>query len=251
MHGYELRYWLAAAGIAPNRDVRIPVVPPPLMVAELEAGAIDGFCVGEPWNSLAELRGVGALLVAVEDFWSGAPEKVFGVNARWLERNRETHRALLRALLTAARWCDQLEHRDELARLLSKSVYVDAPRAALLPSLTGAKRFFRFHVGHANFPWRSHAMWMATQMLRWGQIEKPLDIRAAAAHAYRGELHREAAADLGLPVPPNDEKPESFAGSVFDPARAAEYATSFAIAELRVAADELAAAQHTPSPSAG
>ena len=244
MHGYELRFWLASAGIVPNRDVRLPVVPPPRMVAELEAGAIDGFCVGEPWNSLAELRGAGSLLVAVEDLWSRAPEKVLGVNARWLERNGEIHRALLRALLAAAHWCDEAENRPELARLLSTSHYVDAPLETLYRSLAGASHFHTFCAGDANFPWRSHAMWIATQMLRWGQIEKPLDLRAAAARVYRADLYRDAAADLGVPAPREDEKCESFGGARFDPARAAEFATSFAIADLRVASDELAAAQH-------
>jgi len=247
MHGYELRHWLASAGVTPDRDVRIPVVPPPLMVSELEAGAIDGFCVGEPWNSLAQIRGAGVMLVAIEDVWPGAPEKVFAVNERWLERNRETHRALLRALVTAARWCDHVEHRGELARLLSAQRYVDAPREALLPALTGAKRFYQFHASHANFPWRSHAMWAVTQMLRWRQLEKPLDIRAAAARVVRAELYREVARDLGLDAPEQDEKSESIAGERFEPQRAAEYATSFAIADSAVDRDELEAAQRVPS----
>ncbi len=244
MHGYELRFWLAQAGVTPDRDVRLQVVPPPRMVAELEAGAIDGFAVGEPWGSLAEMRGAGSVLVAVEDLWSRAPEKVLGVNARWLARNHATHKALLRALLAAAHWCDEPENRPELARLLSASHYVDAPESALLGSLAGPKRFHTFHAGDANFPWRSHAMWIATQMLRWGQLEKPLDLRATAARVYRADLYREAAGELGLRAPSADEKSESFGGVRFEPARAAEYATSFAIAKLRVAADELAAAQH-------
>lgn len=246
MHAYELRFWLAATGVTPDRDVRLPVVPPARMLAELEAGAIDGFCVGEPWGSLAELRGAGSLLVAIEDFWSHAPEKVLGVNARWLERNHTTHKALLRALLAAARWCDETENRFELARLLSASHYVDAPEAALRLSLAGPRRFHRFCSDDANFPWRSHAMWIATQMLRWGQIEKPLDLRAVAARAYRADLYREVAAELGLSAPRADEKSESFGGVRFDPARAAEYATGFAIAKLTVASDELAAAQRSP-----
>jgi two-component system, oxyanion-binding sensor len=243
MHSYELRFWLASAGVHPTRDVRLPVVPPPRMVAALAAGAIDGFCVGEPWSSLAELEGVGSLLLAVGDFFRHAPEKVLAVNARWLERNRETHRALLRALLQAARWCDVPENRTELARLLCASHYVGTPQAALERSLAAPGRFHTFHAEHANFPWRSHAMWIASQMVRWGQIEKPLDLRAAAARAYRGDLFREAAADLGLATPQDDEKRESFGGVVFDPARAAEFSTAFAISDLRVERAELADAQ--------
>ena len=244
MHGYELRHWLGEAGIAPGRDVRLPVVPPPRLVESLEAGTIDGFCAGEPWNSLAVLRGGGALLFPIHAFWPHAPEKVFGVNARWLEREGEAHRALLRALLGAARWCDAPEHRGELARLLSAHAYVDAPESAILPSL--AAGLHRFHADHANFPWRSHAIWIATQMLRWGELEKPLDLRAETARVYRADLYRAAAAELGLAAPDADEKCEIVGGASFDPARAAEYATGFAVAELRVAADELRAAQHSP-----
>jgi nitrate/nitrite transport system substrate-binding protein len=245
MHGYELRFWLAASGVTPDRDVRLPVVPPPRMVAELEAGALDGFCVGEPWGSLAQMRGVGSVLFAIEDLWSRAPEKVLGVNARWLERNHSTHKALLRALLAAAHWCDEPENRPELARLLATSHYVDAPESALIRSLAGPRRLHAFHSGDANFPWRSHAMWIATQMLRWGQLEKPLDLRAAAARVYRADLYREAARELGLRAPSEDEKSESCGGVTFEPARAAEYAASFAIASSSVRSDELAAAQHT------
>src|SRR5262249_43236630 len=148
MHSYELRFWLASASIRPARDLQLPVVPPPLVVSELEAGAIDGFCVGEPWSSLAELRGVGRVLLAVEDFFPRAPEKVLGVNARWLERNRETHRALLRALIQAARWCDAAENRAELARMLSASHYVGVSAAALERSLCGPARLHTFHADH-------------------------------------------------------------------------------------------------------
>jgi two-component system, oxyanion-binding sensor len=243
MHSYELRFWLASAGLRPGRDVLLPVVPPPRMVAELAAGAIDGFCVGEPWSSLAELEGVGTQLLAVEEFFRLAPEKVLGVNARWLERNPETHRALLRALLQAARWCDEAGNRPELARLLSASHYVGAPAAALARSLSGPARLHTFHSAHANFPWRSHAMWIASQMVRWGQIEKPVDLRAAAAACYRSDLYREAASDLDIAVPAEDEQRESFGGVAFDPARAAEFSTAFAISELRIERGELASAQ--------
>jgi nitrate/nitrite transport system substrate-binding protein len=221
--------------------VRLPVVPPPRLVASLEAGAIDGFCAGEPWNSLAVLRGAGALLFPIHGLWPHAPEKVFGVNARWLEREGETHRALLRALLAAARWCDARENHAALARLLGAERYVAAPEAAILPSLVAG--LYRFHADHANFPWRSHALWIATQMLRWGELEKPLDLRAEAARVYRADLYRAAASDLGLAAPAEDEKTEAVGGEFFDPARAAEYATSFRVAELRVAADELYALQ--------
>jgi nitrate/nitrite transport system substrate-binding protein len=280
MHAYELRYWLASAGIAPDRDVRLLVVPPPRMVAALETGAIDGFCVGEPWSTVAVLRGSGAVALATHEIWNHAPEKVLGVARDWAERFPETHRALLRALLRAARWCDEPEHRPELARLLAARGYVEAPLEALLPSLVGelrvgggeVRRIPDFHVFHrfaAGFPWRSHAAWILAQMLRWGQLEKPIDVRAAAAEVYWTELHREAAAEVGVPCPASDEKVEGIHaatwrvpagggeillgsdlfldGARFDASRVVQHLREAAVHELRVSLDELAARQRSDS----
>lgn len=221
MHSYELRAWLAASGIVPDRDVRILVVPPPHMVAALEEGALDGFCVGEPWNTLAVQRGSGVVATTKHEIWNHAPEKVLGVRLEWAERNPEEHRALLRALLAASRWCDAVENRAPLADLLAEPRYVGVPATVLAPSLTGdfvrgadgdalraLPEFHCFHRYAANFPWRSHAVWMLCQMLRWGQIEKAIDLRGVASEVYRSDLYREAAADLGVACPSADEKAE-------------------------------------------
>lgn len=277
MHSYELRFWLASAGLVPDRDVHLRVVPPPRMVAELEAGAIDGFCVGEPWNSVAVHRGSGVIALAKHDLWNNAPEKVLGTTAAWAERNPGTHRALLRALLRAARWCDEPERRPELARLLARRAVPGVPAEALLPSLLGelhvgpgaatrrVPEFHSFHRFAASFPWRSHAAWIVTQMLRWGQLEKSVDVRATVAQVYWSELHREAAAELGLPRPEIDEKLEGeharawtlagrdgsielgadlfLDGSRFDARRCVEWLRDLAIHQLRVPLDELETAQ--------
>jgi two-component system, oxyanion-binding sensor len=257
MHGYELRYWLAASGIVPDRDVQLRVVPPPRMVAELEAGAIDGFCVGEPWSSVAVLRGSGVIALTGHDLWSGAPEKVLGVTLDWASRHPEEHRAMLRALLRAARWCDEPEHRPELARLLSECGAVAAPAEALLASLMGALRvgpgdatrrlpdFHRFHRDAASFPWRSHASWILVQMLRWGQIEKAIDVRATAAAVYWTELHREVAEDVGIDCPEHDAKLEGplLDGARFDAERALDALAAYEVHALHVPMEELERAQ--------
>jgi nitrate/nitrite transport system substrate-binding protein len=264
MHAYELRYWLAASGIRPDRDVELCVVPPPRMVERLEAGAIDGFCVGEPWSSVAALRGSGAMLLTKHDIWQNAPEKVLAVNAAWAEANADAHLALLCALLEAAHWCDEPGNRGELALMLAGGV-VDAPLVALTTSLA-APSFHCFARWAATFPWRSHAAWIVTQMLRWGQIEKAVDVRAVAAQVYRSDLYRAAAAEIGVPCPAADEKTEGsnaapFAapregggtlelgadrmidGRVFDPRDPAGYLSGFEIHALRVRTGELADAQ--------
>ena len=265
MHTYELRYWLAASGIRPDRDVELCVVPPPRMVARLEAGAIDGFCVGEPWSTVAAQHGSGVVVLRKHELWQSAPEKVLAVNAAWAGRHAEPHLALLCALLEAAHWCEETSNRRELAHMLAG--WVDAPVSALLPSLVadGVHHFARYA---ATFPWRSHAAWIVTQMLRWGQLEKAVDVRAVAAQVYRSDLHREAARELGLPSPAGDEKPEGahaapwhvashdgrtlelgpdlfIDGRRFDSHDPAGYLAGFEIAELRASLDEIAAAQRT------
>ncbi|HEX5066369.1 MAG TPA: CmpA/NrtA family ABC transporter substrate-binding protein, partial [Myxococcota bacterium] len=279
MHSYELRFWLADAGIAPDRDVRLLVVPPPRMVAELEAGSIDGFCVGEPWNSVAVLRGSGAMLLTKHDLWNGAPEKVLGVTRAFAEEEDAVHRALLRAVMRAARWCDEPENRPLLARLLARHAGIEVPVEALLPCLSGELRvgpgpmmrhlpeFHAFDRYAATFPWRSHAAWMIVQMLRWGHVEKSLDVRAACEAVYWTELHREVAAELGIPRPDADEKIEGvhaapwmlasrsgpielgpdllLDGSEFDARHCTASLATSRIHAMRVSLDELEAAQRT------
>lgn len=219
-HAYQLRYWMAAAGIDPDRDVSMLVVPPPQMVNQLKAGHIDGFCVGEPWNQAAVAEGLGRVLITSYELWNNGPEKVFGVNQDWADHHPNTHRAVLMALLQAARWLDAHENRPQVVEILSRPAYVNAPKELIGMSMTGTFRygpdedpvpmpdfnvFYRFA---ANFPWRSHAEWFISQMMRWGQIEPPVDILAKAARVYRPDLYRDAAGALGLAVPSVDRKPE-------------------------------------------
>jgi nitrate/nitrite transport system substrate-binding protein len=219
-HAFELRYWMASAGIDPDRDIRLLVVPPPQMVSQLRAGNIDGFCVGEPWSSVAVNEGLGRVLITNYEIWNNNPEKVLGVNQEWAEQNPNTHKALIRALLQAARWMDAHENRPEVVDIISRSHYVNAPAEIVGMSMTGTFRyglgeppvsmpdfnvFFRFA---ATFPWRSHAEWFLTQMMRWGQIEEPVDIAAVADEVYRPDLYREAAVALDLALPMVDRKRE-------------------------------------------
>ncbi|HZR80883.1 MAG TPA: CmpA/NrtA family ABC transporter substrate-binding protein [Candidatus Binatia bacterium] len=219
-HDYELRYWLAAAGIDPEADVGLAVVPPPRMVECLESRTIDGFCVGEPWSSLAVRRGVGRIAITKLEIWSNSPEKVLAVRRDWADRHRELHRAALRALLEAAVWTDRAENRAEVAHVLASERWVGAPASLLAGSLTGrialaqdgeAVELPDFHVFHryaATFPWVSHAAWLVLQMLRWGQLARPVDVLDAAASVYRPDLYREAARDVGVSAPAADVKTE-------------------------------------------
>lgn len=219
-HTYELRYWMASAGIDPDRDVRLVVIPPPQMPSRLSRGEIDGYCVGEPWNASAVEAGIGRTLITKYELWNNSPEKVLGVTHEWAEQHPGTHRALVMALLEAAQWLDVPAHRGEAAELLACAPYVQAPKAIVEMPMRGTYRyglheparshpdFNVFYRYAASFPWRSHAVWFLTQMVRWGQLALPVDFQAVARAVYRCDIFRECASQLGLAVPNVDHKTE-------------------------------------------
>lgn len=219
-HNYLLRYWMASAGIDPDRDIHLVIIPPPLMASQLEKGEVDGYCVGEPWNAMAIREGTGRVIITGYEIWNNSPEKVLGVNQEWAEKNPATHLALVTALLEAAQWIDEPAHRLEVVEMLSSSAYLDAPAETIRMSLMGTYQYSRnefpmscpdfsvFHHYAANFPWYSHAMWFVTQMVRWGQTETPVNIHALANAAYQPDVYRKAAEHLGINMPVQDFKKE-------------------------------------------
>ena len=273
-HNYEIRYWMASAGIDPDRDVRLIVVPPPQMVANLEAENIVGYCVGEPWNERAVEMGIGRTIITNYEIWNNKLEKVFGVNEDWAEKYPNTHRAAIMALIEAASWADKAENRMEVVRIISQKSYVNAPEAVVKMSMTGTFKYSKneapvampdfnvFHRYAANFPWPSQAAWYITQMLRWGQIESPLDIRKTASSVYRTDLYRAAAKELGIAYPEIDWKTEGshhapwtlekashpipmgpdlfFDGERFDPSKLMAYLKQIKVKNLKVTLGDLA-----------
>lgn len=220
-HQIQLRYWLASAGIDPDRDVNLVVVPPPQMTDRLAAGEIDGFCVGDPWNSLAVLRGVGRILISGYEIWNNRMEKVIVSNRDWVERNPLTHKAMLMALIEAAEWLDRPENRLEGVEIMARPEYIGPQAAdAIRLGMLGIVRYGLdvspehmpdFHVFSryaANFPWRNQAEWYLSEMRRWKLIDADTDIAAVADAVYRTDLYREAAAALDRPFPLIDRKPE-------------------------------------------
>jgi NitT/TauT family transport system ATP-binding protein/nitrate/nitrite transport system substrate-binding protein len=219
-HNYDLRYWLAAAGIDPDEDVRLVVIPPPLIAQGLMDGHVDGYCAGAPWGSVSVDNGSGHIIATKQELWANSPEKVLGVRLDWAERNAEILQQLIQALLAASAWLDGPENHAEAARLLAKSALVGVPQALIQRPLSGnvirppgaeAKTsgdFIVFHRYAANFPWVSHAVWMLRQMRRWRQIGRQVDIAATARRVYRPDIYRGAAKLLGLSSPLADEKPE-------------------------------------------
>lgn len=267
MHAYELRYWLGAAGIDPDRDVQLIVIPPSQMVDSLAAGLIDGYCVGEPWNNAAVVAGYGRTLITSGEIWSNSPEKVLAVRNDWASVNADTHLTLLKALLEAAAWVDLPSNRITAAQIVSGPGYIDTPFDEVVGSLTGRNRqtggetridmpdFNVFHRYAANFPWRSHAKWILSQMIRWGEAPREIDLDTVARSAFQPELYRSAARALGVACPTIDEKtegahdhawvlmeatqpiafgPDRFMdGRVFEPARIDDYLDGFGSRTIR------------------
>lgn len=186
-HHLELRAWLAAGRIDPDRDVRLTVVPPPQMVAHLAAGKVAGFCVGEPWGGLAAEQRLGRVVATSQDIFPDRAEKVLGVTVRFADENPATVTALVAALLRACRWCDA--NREELAELLSLPEWLNVPVAVLRRGLStpGFIRFFG-----ANAPDPAQAALLLGQMRRWGQVG-PLNDAALAAAITRRDLFDRAA----------------------------------------------------------
>lgn len=219
-HHYELRFWLASAGVDPDQDVKIMVMPPPEMPAALKGGKIDGYCVGEPWNSYAVERGWGKTLITKQELWNNGPEKVLGVTKKWAETHPRTHQALVRSVLEACVWADRPENREEVAAIIAQPRYINAPTETVRMSMIGQFRyefdrpaesqpdFMSFHRYAANFPWHSHAKWFMTQMLRWNQLDKAPDFDLVAQQVLLTGVYRDAADELGVASPSVNNKTE-------------------------------------------
>ncbi len=222
MHTLQLRLWLRAGGLDPERDVRIIVLPPEQMCDSLARGVIDGFCVGEPWNTVSVQQGIGAIVASGYEIWNNAPEKVLGVSEAWHSLRPATHLRLRLALMEACLQLREPETRESVAEMLAKPEYLDLPVNRILPSLTGRVSRLKngeamvvpdFHVFgryHAGFPWRSQAAWMARESgTMLGKVIAGEQLENLVQQACRPDLYREAARHLELPAPTRDNRPEN------------------------------------------
>ncbi|MGH6908982.1 MAG: CmpA/NrtA family ABC transporter substrate-binding protein [Phenylobacterium sp.] len=191
-HNYLLRGWMADAGIDPDRDVRLTVVPPPRLADLLAEGVIEGFCAGEPWNAVAVAADAGRVVVDALQLRPRTPDKVLGVTGAWAQANPEALGALIRGLAKASAWAEAPENRADLAALLSLPEHVGVAAEIIAASLDGMS----FHDGGANRPSAEDGLWLAGEMRRWGQAGAEAD--AMAARVYRPDLYDAALASISI-----------------------------------------------------
>lgn len=212
-HALMLRYWLAYAGIDPDRDLVLRVLPPSLMVEALRAGEIDGFIAGAPWASVAAAEGMGELVAVGARIWQRGVEKVLAFRTPWMDEHAEVVDPLLVALSRAAAWCDNPAHHEELAAILAGNLYVGQPAEFILPALSGRMiprlgepaltipDSLLFHREAAAFPWRSQALWIYSQFVRWKMVQPTTKAERLAADVFRSDVYRRALGKAGVPMP--------------------------------------------------
>ena len=219
-HNYELRYWLAACGIDPARDVEIVIVPPPLMADALAGGTIDGYCVGEPWNTAAACCGRGRIVTVKAAIWRSSPEKVLSAGAKWAARQPGRARGAAARPVPLGPMVREPGNREELARYPRRARPISRARRNgcctdfrdELDAGGGDVRrvddFFVPFAKAATFPWKSHALWFYSQMVRWGQVPHTAENASIARETYRPDLYRAALKPLGIALPVANAKVE-------------------------------------------
>jgi ABC-type nitrate/sulfonate/bicarbonate transport system substrate-binding protein len=199
-HNYQLRYWIAAAGIDPDRDVHLVVLPPPYMADALAKDQLHAFCVGAPWASVAVTQGLGHILHFGVDLFARCPEKVLAVRSSWAAANAGVMQRLVRACARAAAWCAMQENRAELVQILGAPERLGIEEETIARVLDGRLivtpdgvsrshgRFFMFDGYAALRPDMRHALWLYAQMVRWRQVEHSEAAASAAMSVYRPDL---------------------------------------------------------------
>jgi nitrate/nitrite transport system substrate-binding protein len=236
-HNYHLRYWMAAGGVNPDTDVALKVVPPPQMVANMTAGNIDGYCVGEPWGQRAVMGNIGKVVVTGYQLWEDGPEKVLGVQKEFADKYPETTKQMIEAVIEAGMWLDaSWDNRREASKILSSKSYVNAPADVIDNSMTGTYMFTNgvntpmpnfnvFGKKQALYPYYSHGLWQVTQMIRWGQLDHAIDMKKTVESVYRPDLFAKAAKEVNYALPATQWKVEKkfIDGVTFDPNKSVDY----------------------------
>ena len=239
MHNFLLRYYVAEAGLDPDQDIQIRVVPPPEMVANLSAGNLDGYLSPDPFNQRAVYDGVGYIHLLTKEIWDGHPCCAFAASQKFITEAPNTFLALYKSILDATAYSNAPENRKEIAAAISPRNYLNQPTTVVEQVLTGTfadgkgnVRKVPDRIGFDPFPYHSFAVWILTQMKRWGYIEGDVNYADIAKQVY---LATDAAAvmeEMGQTPPAEVSKTHVIMGKTFDPAQPEEYVKSFAIGRV-------------------
>jgi nitrate/nitrite transport system substrate-binding protein len=245
-HDLWIRYWLAAGGIDPDKDIETIVVPPPQMVANMKVGSMDCFCVCEPWNEQLRNQGIGYTAINTGELWNKHPEKAFGMRAAWVDKNPKATKALLKAVQEAQMWSDDLKNRDEISEIVSKRNWINAPVKDIADRMRGkfdygtgrvvenSPHIMKYWKDHASYPFKSHDMWFLTENVRWGKFTGKEDFKTLIDKVNREDLWREAAKELNvaasdIPTSTSRGVETFFDGKKFDPENPTAYLASLGI----------------------
>ena len=251
-HDLWIRYWLAAGGIDPDKDIETIVVPPPQMVANMKVGTMDCFCVGEPWNLQLINQKIGYTAVTTGEIWAKHPEKSLGMRAAWVDKYPKAAQAILMAVMEAQQWADKAENKKELATIMGKRQWMNCPVEDVYDRSAGkfdygipgkvvenSPHIMKYWRDHASYPFQSHDLWFLTEDIRWGKYDAGFDTKALIAKVNREDLWKEAAKTMGvaaadIPTSTSRGKETFFDGKVFDPENPAAYLKSLSIKRVEV-----------------
>ena len=251
-HDLWIRYWLAAGGIDPDKDIETIVVPPPQMVANMKVGTMDCFCVCEPWNLQLIHQQIGYTALTTGEIWAKHPEKSLGMRAAFVDKNPKAANAILMATMEAQMWCDKPENRDEVAAICAKRQWINCPVEDVTDRVKGkfdygipgkvvenSPHIMRYWNDHASYPFQSHDQWFLTEDIRWGKFEVNTDTKALIGKVNREDMWRDAANALGvaasdIPTSKSRGKETFFDGKVFDPENPMAYLKSQPIKKAEI-----------------
>jgi nitrate/nitrite transport system substrate-binding protein len=250
-HDLWIRYWLAAGGIDPDNDIKVIVVPPPQMVANMKVGNMDVFCVGEPWNEQLVNQNIGYTAVTTGEIWNRHPEKVLGMRADFVDKHPKATQAILMAIMEAQQWCDKAENKAEMAEIIGRRQWINVPTTDIIGRIRGEINYglgrkvtdptlamkFWGEGGTTSYPWKSLDTWFIIENIRWGKFAPTLDVKKLVDQTNRSDLWMQAAKALGVANPVSGDsrgKETFFDGKVFDPADPTAYLKSLSIKRAQV-----------------
>jgi nitrate/nitrite transport system substrate-binding protein len=245
-HDLWMRYWLAAGGIDPDKDVSLEPVPPPQMVANMKVGTVDVFCVGEPWNAQLVSQKLGSTALVTGELWKDHPEKAFTMRKDWVDKNPNAAQALLMAVMEAQQWCDKAENKEEMCKIVAGRKYFNVAVEDILERAKGNIDYgdgrtqnnfearMKFWENNASYPYKSHDTWFLTENIRWGKLPADTKVKEIVDQVNKEDLWKKAAQALNIPaeqIPTSTSRGVEtfFDGVKFDPEKPEEYLKSLKI----------------------